>query len=386
MAKFATRDRYINPATASRRYVDYAYDQPGSLPGTLQIKANARPPQITLINYDATDASRVAIAQPEDCTPYLNTDTVSWVDVCGLGQEAVWQRIGDVFALHPVVLEDVVNVPQRPKTENYGDQLVVVLHMVMLLPGQQRFFNEQVSFVLSPTYLLTVQEEADYDCFGPIRDRIRFDRGHLRQRAADYLLYSLIDAVVDGIFPVLESYGERVEILETEITQTPTTNTLADIHQFKRELIALRRSLWPQREAIAALLREDCTLVSNEVKVYLRDCYEHVVQALDMLETYREVASSLMDVYLSSVSNKMNEVMKTLTVISTIFIPLTFIAGIYGMNFNPDASPWNMPELNWAWGYPAVWLVMVALSAGLIYFFWRRGWFEDLSTLPTRRD
>lgn len=366
---------------SKRRYVDYAFDRPGSLPGTLQIKAEASPPQIILIDYHPLDAVRIAIEQPEECSPYIESDSISWIDIQGLGQEETWQQIGRVFDLHPVVLEDVVNVPQRPKTEDYSDRLVVVLHMVMLAPDGSDFINEQVSFILAQNYLLTVQEEPEYDCFRPIRDRIRLNKGTIRQRQPDYLLYALIDALVDGIFPVLEYYGERIEFLEDEVTAAPTPETLNKIHQIKRELLSLRRSIWPQREAIAALLREDCTLVSAPVKVYLRDCYQHVVQSLDMLETYRELASSLMDVYLSSVSNKMNEVMKTLTVISTIFIPLTFIAGIYGMNFNPEASPWNMPELNWYWGYPVVWLLMLVVTSGLIYFFWRRGWFENFSTI-----
>jgi len=366
-----------------RRYVDYAYDKPGSVPGTLQIRANAIPPTIVLIDYNQENAFQMVIEQPQDCANHLDTESVSWINIDGLGQEETWRQIGQVFNLHPVVLEDVVNVPQRPKTEDYGEQLVVVLHMVMIVPGREQFLNEQVSFVLGQNYLLTVQEEPDYDCFVLIRDRIRHNKGTIRQRQADYLLYTLLDAVVDGIFPVLESYGERIEILENQVTNTPTGNTLATIHQLKRELLSLRRSIWPQREAIGVLLREDCTLVSPAVKVYLRDCYEHVVQALDILETYRELTSSLMDVYLSSVSNKMNEVMKTLTVISTIFIPLTFIAGIYGMNFNPEASPWNMPELNWYWGYPGAWLGMIAIASSLIYFFWRRGWFENFSTIST---
>ncbi len=368
-----------------RSYVDYNYDQPGSLPGTLKIKAGARPPNIVLIDYNSDQAIRLAIASPEECAEHLATQSVSWINIDGLGQEDTWQRIGQTFSLHPVVLEDVVNVPQRPKTEDYGDQLVVVMHMVMIVPDQSHFLNEQVSFVLGPNYLLTVQEEPEYDCFEPIRDRIRLNKGTIRQRQADYLLYTLLDAIIDGIFPVLERYGERIEYLEAEVTEAPTHKTLTEIHQLKRELLSMRRSIWPQREAIAALLRDDCTLISPTVRVYLRDCYEHVVQAIDMLETYRELASSLMDVYLSSVSNRMNEVMKTLTVISTIFIPLTFVAGIYGMNFNPDASPLNMPELNWYWGYPAVWLVMIGIALGMVYFFWRRGWFENFSTVTRIR-
>jgi magnesium transporter len=369
------------PQDSSRSHVGYAYDQPGGLPGTLRIKTDAAPPEIELIDYCGNEAIRVRIEQPEDCAAYLDSESVSWIDISGLGDEAVLRRLAGVFNLHPIVLEDVVNVPQRPKTEDYEDQLVVVMHMAVILPHGSHYVREQVSLVLGQHYLLTVQEEPEYDPFDPIRERIRLKKGSIRHRGADYLAYALIDAMVDGLFPVLEMYGERIETLEDEVIRQPNRSTLAKIHQLKRELLAMRRSIWPQRDAIAALLRDDCPLISREVQVYLKDCYDHTAQILDMVETYRELASSLMDVYLSSASNKMNEVMKTLTVISTIFIPLTFVAGIYGMNFNPEASPWNMPELNWYWGYPMVWALMLAIAAGLVYFFKRRGWFDDLSTL-----
>ncbi|MBD0336994.1 MAG: magnesium/cobalt transporter CorA [Cyanobacteria bacterium Co-bin13] len=373
---------FVQPGDQS--HVGYAYDEPGSLPGTLKIKADAAPPTIVLIDYNEADAVRVTLETPEECADYLDTESVSWIDLQGFGSEDVLQRLGQVFELHPTVLEDVVNVPQRPKTENYEDQLVIVLHMAVALPSQSRYVREQVSLVLGPNYLLTVQEEPDYDPFEPIRDRIRYKKGTIRQRGADYLAYALIDAVIDGLFPVLELFGERIEFLEDEVIRQPNAQTLSKIHQIKRELLALRRSIWPQRDAIAALLRDDCPLIRPEVRIYLKDCYDHTVQILDMVETYRELASSLMDVYLSSASNKMNEVMKTLTVISTIFIPLTFIAGIYGMNFNPEASPFNMPELNWYWGYPLAWALMIAIALGLVYFFKRRGWFEDFSTVANK--
>jgi magnesium transporter len=201
----------------------------------------------------------------------------------------------------------------------------------------------------------------------------------IRQKGADYLLYALLDAIIDGFFPILETYGEEIEVLEDEVIEHPTPQTLARIHQIKRDLLTLRRAIWPQRELLATLTRDGCDQISQDVQLYLRDCYDHAVQVLDMVETYRELAASLMDVYLSAVSNRMNEVMKTLTVISTIFIPLTFIAGIYGMNFNPQASPWNMPELNWYWGYPLVWSGMIAIALSLIVFFWYRGWFSNFS-------
>ncbi len=361
--------------------VDYFYDEPGSIPGTLSIEDDAPPPVIILIDYNETTATRVQLDTPEAATPYLDSESVSWVDVQGLGSEDVLQRMGQVFDLHPLVLEDVVNVPQRPKVEEYGQQLLIIARMVTPDQDGNGFIGEQVSFILGKHYLLTVQEEPAHDAFGPVRERIRTNKGSIRRQNADYLAYALLDALIDGFFPVLECYGERIEELEDEVVASPSRKTLEKIHELKRELLALRRAIWPQRDAINMLIRDGSPLISDEVRIYLRDCYDHAVQVMDMVETYRELASSLMDVYLSSVSNKMNEVMKLLTIISTIFIPLTFIAGIYGMNFNTDKSPLNMPELNWYWGYPLCMMSMVLIAIGLIIFFWRRGWFENFSTL-----
>jgi magnesium transporter len=258
---------------------------------------------------------------------------------------------------------------------------VIITQMVLLKEQGSSFWSEQVSFVLGKHYLLTVQEEPKRDCFQPVRDRIRTGKGSIRKQGADYLAYTLLDAIMDGFFPVLETYGERIEELEEEVVTNPTRQTLEKIYRVRRELLALRRAIWPQRDAINALIRDGSDLISPEVRVYLRDCYDHAVQVMDLVETYRELASGLMDVYLSSVGNRMNEIMKFLTVMSSIFIPLTFIAGIYGMNFNTDKSPWNMPELNWYWGYPVCLAVMFAIAAGLVFFFWRRGWFENFSTI-----
>ena len=354
---------------------DFHFDEPGAAPGTLNIEADSPPPTIVLIDYNETKATRLPLETPEACSPYLNTESVSWVDVVGLGNEDILQRLGQVFQLHPLVLEDVVNVPQRPKIEHYDDQLVIIAWMVMPKPNEDGFWSEQVSFVLGKHYLLTVQEEPMRDCFGPVRARIRNNQGRVRNTGADYLAYALLDAVIDGFFPVLEDYGERIETLEDEVILKPTPQTLQKIYQVRRELLALRRSIWPQRSAINKLIRDGSSLISPDVQIYLRDCYDHAIQVLDMVETYRELASSLMDVYLSSVGNKMNEIMKVLTIISTIFIPLTFIAGVYGMNFK------YMPELNWTWGYFLCWLVMILISILLFYFFWCRGWFKDFSSI-----
>ncbi|NJP11046.1 MAG: magnesium/cobalt transporter CorA [Leptolyngbyaceae cyanobacterium RU_5_1] len=362
-------------------YIDYFYDNPGDLPGTLDIDPDAPPPIIVLIDYSDGKATRQELEAPEEITPYLDTESVSWVDVKGFGSEDVLQRLGQVFNLHPLVLEDVVNVPQRPKVEEHTDQLLIIARMVTLHEDKRTFESEQVSFVLGKYYLLTVQEEARYDCFGPIRERIRTCKGAIRKSGADYLAYALLDSIIDGFFPVLEVYGEQIEELEDEVVANPTRQTLQKIHDVKRELLTLRRAIWPQRDAINSLIRDGSELISEEVRIYLRDCYDHVIQVLDIVETYRELASSLMDVYLSSVSNKMNEVMKLLTVISSIFIPLTFVAGVYGMNFNPDKSPYNMPELNWYWGYPASLAGMGMIAIALITFFWSKGWFRDFSSI-----
>ncbi len=358
--------------------INYFQEVPGSQPGTLQVKSDA-PPEITLIDYNATTCVRTEIHQPEEITAYLDTESVSWVDLKGLGNEAILQRVGRVFQLHPLVLEDVVNVPQRPKVEEYDDQLVFIARMVTLDQRGDRFFTEQVSFVLGANYLLSVQEEAENDCFVPVRDRLRSAKGQIRKLGSDYLLYALLDAIIDGFFPVLEVYGEQLELLEDEVVANPSPKTLEKIHSMKRELLTLRRAIWPQRDAINALIRDCSDLVSAEVRVYLRDCYDHTVQVLDMVETYREVASSLMDVYLSSVGNKMNEIMKFLTVISSVFIPLTFIAGLYGMNFE------NMPELKHPQGYFICVSVMMLVALSLAAFFWRQGWFKSASTIVKHR-
>ncbi|MEL6161109.1 MAG: magnesium/cobalt transporter CorA [Cyanobacteria bacterium J06627_32] len=369
------------PDDEERRHWDYHYDEVGMAPGTLVIDEDASPTELTLIDYSPGKAVRQRLRSPEEALAHLSTDSISWIDLQGLGNEDVLNHLGQVFQLHPLVLEDVVNVPQRPKIEYYDDQLLIIVRMVIVNEaahaGESRFNSEQLSFVLGKNYLLTVQEELQQDCLDPVRNRIRTGQGLIRSEGADYLAYALIDAVIDAYFPVLEDYGEYIESLEDEVIFNPTRETVQKIYRVRRELMSLRRSIWPQRNALNQLVRDGSDLIRPEVRVYLQDCYDHVVQVLDIVETYRELTANLMDVYLSSVSNRMNEVMKTLTVISSIFIPLTFIVGVYGMNFNPAASPWNMPELNAYWGYPFCWGVMVSIAAGLSVYFWRKGWFEN---------
>ncbi|WP_341733509.1 magnesium/cobalt transporter CorA [Microcoleus sp. EPA2] len=362
-------------------YVDYFYDDPGAPPGTLDLEPGAPPPDIVLIDYSEATATRSKLVNPQEAAAYLDTESVSWVDMLGLGNKETWRQMGQIFNLHLMTQEDVVNVPQRPKVVDYEDHLLIIAWMVMIKPNSFNFHKEQVSLILGKHYLLTVQEEPDYDCFDPVRDRIRKGQGSIRKHGADYLAYTLLDSIIDGFFPVLEVYGELIEELEDEVVVKPTRKTLEKIYKIRRELLTLRRAIWPQRDAINALIRDSSDLISPEVRIYLRDCYDHTVQVMDMVETYRELASGLMDVYLSSVGNKMNEIMKLLTVISSIFIPLTFVVGVYGMNFNTEKSPLNMPELNWYFGYPLCWGLMVTIASSLVYFFWRRGWFENFSTI-----
>lgn len=354
-------------------FYDFNEPEPGSPPGTLIIDEDASIPNIFLIDYHAEEAIGVQLATPEECFPYLDSQSVSWVDVQGLGSEDVLQRLGKVFNLHALVLEDIVNIPQRPKVESFEDQELIILHMVTSREDGRGFYDEQVSLILGKNYVLTVQEEPENDVFEPIRQRIHRNRGVIRSQKSDYLTYALIDAIVDGFFPVLEDYGERLEDLQDEVVEKPTRQTLDKIHKIKRELLLLRRAIWPQRDAINSLIREESPLIDREVRVFLRDCYDHTVQVIDMVETYRELAANLMDIYLSSLSNSTNEIMRFLTVISTVFIPLTFLAGVYGMNFDTSV-PGNLPELKMPLGYPLFWLAIVSISGGLLFYFWKKGW------------
>ena len=353
------------------------YHEPGTQPGTIIVDENAEQPIIFLIDYNQTELIHKQISYPEECLNYLDTESVSWVDVQGLGSKDILQRLGQTFDLHPLILEDIVNMVERPKIEDYEEQLVIIAHMVVPNHNNGSFYSEQVSLVLGKYYVLTVQEEPEHDCFDGVRMRINKNKGIIRRQNSDYLAYSLLDAIIDGFFPVLELYGERIDDLEEEVIVNPSQQTLQKIYQIRRELLQLRRAIWPQRDAINSLIRDGSELISDDVRIYLRDCYDHAVQVMDIVETYRELVAGLMDVYLSAISNKMNEIMKMLTVVSSIFIPLTFIAGVNGMNFNTEKSPHNMPELNWYWGYPLCLGVMTLIAISLIYFFWRRGWLTN---------
>jgi magnesium transporter len=348
------------------------YPKPGTSPGTLRPPdvARAEKPQITVIEYTPDEVKERSVESLEGSLPAPEGGAVTWINVNGLHDVDLIQRLGARFGLHPLALEDVLNTGQRPKLEEFEDHCFIVLKDVSLKEGLRA---EQITLFFGKGWVLTLQEWPG-DPFEPVRERIRKGKGRIRKMGADYLTYALVDALVDGAFPVLETLGERVEELELELVSSPNRRTLQEIYRVKRDLLYLRRSVWPQREVINALMREESPLVRRETRIYLRDCYDHTIQIMDMLETYRDLAGGMLEVYLSSLSNRMNEIMKVLTMLASIFIPLTFIVGVYGMNFNTAASPWNMPELNWYWGYPAVLLVMIAVVAVMLILFRRKGW------------
>ena len=344
----------------------------GVSPGTLVApeRAKPEPTRITVIDYNPDHLEELVVENVEECFKYFKTSSVTWINVEGLGDIEVVRKLGEKFNIHPLAQEDVLDVHQRPKVEDYEE-----LHFIVLrtLTYHDTLEQEQVSMFLGKNFLITFQENIG-DIFDPVRERIRKGKVRIRNSGPDYLAYALIDALVDSFFPILEIFGEKIEALEEEVVEDPTTKTLAHIHDLKTELLNFRRAVWPERDMLSTLLREEFPLMKKETRVYLRDCYDHIIRAMDLLETYRELATSLMDVYLSSISNKTNEVMKVLTIIATIFIPLGVIAGIYGMNFNTTASPLNMPELNWYWGYPTAIGIMVLVASGLLLFFRRKGW------------
>ena len=342
----------------------------GEVPGTLHVDPEAPKPVVRVMTYGPDACEERQVDDPKALREILHTTPVVWVNVDGLGDAEILTAIGEAFDLHPLALEDIVNVPQRAKVEQYGENLFIITRMASL---GEHLETEQVSLFLGRDFVLTFQEHAG-DCLEPVRERIRKGMGRIRRAGADYLAYALLDAVVDGYFPVLEQYGEHLEALEEQVIARPDNTTIARIHRAKRDLLTLRRAIWPQRETISALTREEAEQISDPTRVYLRDCYDHVVQIIDMVETYREIASGLLDAYQSSVSNRMNEVMKVLTIIATIFIPLGFLAGIWGMNFNPEKRPLNMPLTQWSFGYPFALALMVGIAATMLVFFWRKGW------------
>ena len=354
-----------------RRFYIQRRTQPGAPPGTVIPDPHAHDTVIDMFGYGPEGFEEHDRAAPDLAKTLLAKWPITWVNVDGMKDLAAVQRIAEIFKLHPLVLEDVVNAHQRAKVETYGDELFIVSRMAYL-DATGEVETEQLSIVLGKTFVVTFQERPG-DTLGPVRARIR-NAHAIRRASADYLMYALIDAVIDNYFPVLEMYGEKIEALEEEVITYADEAVLERIHKARRDLLLLRRAIWPQRDALASLYREDLPLITEGTRVYLRDCHDHAVQVMDLVESYREMSASLIEVHISQISNKLNEIMKVLTVFAAVFSPLTFIAGIYGMNFDPDTSPWNMPELRWYWGYPFSLLLMSIATAGTLAYFWRKGW------------
>jgi magnesium transporter len=287
------------------------------------------------------------------------------------------QQLGEKYSLHPLALEDALRTPQRPKAEAYDDYLFVIAQM-LYLDASERMCAEQVSLFLNKNLLITIQEDPEFDVFNPVRERLRSGRGHIRRFGPDYLAYALLDAIIDHCFPVLESLGNALEELEEELVDHPRRDAMAVLHDYRRTLMQMRRFVWPQRDVVNMLLHDDTGLISKQTKVYLRDCYDHTVQIMDLVESYRDLTSGLMELHLTSIGMRTNEIMRVLTVISAIFIPLTFVAGVYGMNFAPEANgtplPLNMPELYSPYGYIGCLLFMGAVAAALLILFKKKRW------------
>ncbi len=337
----------------------------GVSPGSLLTSGEEVAKGVTIerIRYDCDRYER-GIVPVEEVVPGVS---VSWYNVDGVSDTQILTSIGRQFSLHPLTVEDILNTDQRPKMEEYEKYLFIVMKMLRLGEGGS-LLAEQISIILAEESVLSFQEGIKGDVFDPIRARIESGKGRIRSVGPDYLCYALIDAVVDSYFVILESIGGRIEQLEDTLLHHPLPNTLQDIHDIRRELIFLRRSIWPLREVIGGLQRTESSLMKKETSVFLRDVYDHTIQVIDTVETYRDMVSGLVDLYMSMMSNRMNEVMKVLTIIATIFIPLTFIAGVYGMNFA------YMPELTWPWGYAFAWGVMLAAALALLYYFRKKKW------------
>ncbi len=322
---------------------------------------------ISVIEYDEKEFRERSFRQITECFSFKNKKSVTWIDVDMVHRVELIEKIGECYGFHPLVLEDILNTDQRPKLEDFGDYVYMVLRILSCNGNNDGIVSEQVSIILGPNYLISFQER-ELGIFNSIRERLRNGKGRLRKSGADYLAYALLDTIVDNYFVVLEKLGERIELLEEQLVARPTPAVLQSIHDLKKDMIFLRKSLWPLREVISTPGRGESPLVSDSTRVYLRDVYDHTIQVIDTLETFRDMVSGMLDIYLSSVSNRLNEVMKVLTIIATIFIPLTFVVGVYGMNFK------YIPELEWHWGYPAVMIFMLVIALAMVVYFRKKRW------------
>ncbi|MCW9023639.1 MAG: magnesium/cobalt transporter CorA [Gammaproteobacteria bacterium] len=355
-------------------YFEKTYHPPGTPPGTLVAYGDAISDglSVRLIDYTSSEYSHKILERADECSNYVTKDSVTWIHLQGQIQADMILDIGNQFGLHPLAMEDILNTGQRSKIEEYEEQLFII----MSAPGNiNNTTLEQISLFLGKNYIISICT-GDSDPFEPLRSRLQKKVGRIRQKKADYLLYCILDLVIDMGFPLLESYGEVIEAIEDELLSSKTKQiTLKKIHHIRRELLLLRRNLWPQRDIINSLLRDENELINEGTLLYLRDCYDHTIQIMELIETYRDMTTNMTDIYLSSSSHRLNEVMRILTIIATIFIPLTFVVGLYGMNFNHPESPWAMPELRWYYGYPLIWVIMISIVIGMITYFKKKHWF-----------
>jgi magnesium transporter len=340
--------------------------KPGTPPGTLLVAGTPTPARISVLAYNREGATERRDVSVDDAVAAVAPGGVLWINIDGLGDTDTLTRLGERFGLHQLALEDVLNVGQRPKVERYDKHMFVVMHTMRIAEGEVA--EEQVSVFFGTGWLITFQERPDGDCFGAVRDAIRQGRGRVRDAGADYLAYLLMDSVVDAYFPVIEQFGERIQHLESAAIDDPNEVVLVQMQRVRHQLLTLRRAVWPMREEVVVLQRDESQLITAETRLFLRDVYDHAVQALEIVESLRETAVSVMEVYLSVQNQRLNEIMRVLTVIATIFIPLTTIASIYGMNFK------HMPELEWRYGYAWALGLMLASAVGMITYFKRRGW------------
>lgn len=324
--------------------------------------------KISYIDYDKDNHKEKEIEKVDECIKLKESSSVSWINVEGLSNIELIEKLGNIFEIHPLIQEDIIHTHQRPKIEEHEKTLYIVLKMLKYNDTSQEIEAEQISIVLGENFVITFQERQG-DVFEPIRTRLKNELGRIRNMGADYLAYALIDIIVDNYFIILEKVSDRIEIIEEELVNQPSEDTLQEIYALKNEMIFLRKSVWPLREVVNRLEKNEIQFITQSVKLYLRDVYDHTIQVIETVETIRDMLGGMLDIYLSSISNKMNEVMQVLTIIATIFIPLTFIAGIYGMNFE------YMPELGWRNGYFVVWFVMIAIAVYMVYFFKKKDWF-----------
>jgi magnesium transporter len=347
----------------------------GLTPGTVVFIGDKKleKTQIRVIDYDREKLDERKVESVEDCFPFKEKPTITWINIDGLHEVQVIEKIGQHFEIHPLILEDIANTGQRPKLDVSDNSIFLSLKMLTMEGEASSIKREQFSFVVGTDYVISFQERIG-DVFEPVRERIRKQVPRTRFMSSDYLAYALLDAVVDGYFSVLETLSERIEAIEERLLDDPGPESLESIHQLRRELVLMRKAVWPLREVIGGLERMDSKFVHSSTRIYLRDLYEHTVQVVDTVETFRDMVSGLLDIYLSSVSNRMNEVMKVLTIIATIFIPLGFLAGVYGMNFNTSVSALNMPELGWRYGYVLFWTLTFLIGGGLFLYFKRKKW------------